>query len=156
MYLDNFVEVNTMSEQVSDDVKKRFVEEVKLRGYDDKYIDRAEEREILQGAVKDGISVESARAALAQVCEASGYVLESRALAQVEEVLQTFAENDGKVDEKEFNDAVTVLKKATKGKKTENECKKFVLKIMEDRSYAAKTGWFSNWLTTARKSVGLS
>jgi len=145
-----------MSEQVSDEVKKRFVEEVKLRGYDDRYIDRKEEKEILQMAIKDGVSVESARAALAQVCESSDYVLESRALSQVEDTLATFAENDGKVDEKEFKDAVTICKKATKGKKTDTECRRFVLGIMEDRSYAAKTGFFSNWLKRERQAVGLS
>ena len=37
-----------------DEVKKRFVEEVKLRAYDDKYIDRTEEREILQIAQRRG------------------------------------------------------------------------------------------------------
>jgi hypothetical protein len=143
------------ADQVPDDVKKKFVEEVKLRGYDDKYIDRKEEKEILQFAIKDGISVDSARAALSQVCEASDYVLESRALQQVEEALQTFAENDGKVDEKEYADAVTICKKATKGKKTDTECKRFVLGIMEDRSYTAKTGWFSNWFKNEKASVGM-
>ncbi len=145
-----------MSEQVSDDVKKRFVEEIKLRGYDDKYVDRKEEKEILQMAVKDGVSLESARAGLLQVCEASDYVLESHVLAQAEQVLQTFAENDGKVDEKEYKDAVTLVKKHTKGKKTDKECKRFVLQIMEDRSYSAKTGWFSNWLKNERSSAGLA
>lgn len=145
-----------MSEQVPDDVKKRFCEEVKLRGYDDKYIDRKEEKEILQMAVKDNVSIESARAALAQVCEASDYVLESRALQTVEDALATFAENDGQVDEKEYKDAVTICAKATKGKKTSTECKRFVLTIMEDRSYKSKTGWFSNWYKNERQGVGLS
>ncbi len=63
-----------------DEVKKRFVEEVKLRAYDDKYIDKNEEREILQTALQQGVTVDSARAALAQVCESNGYVLESRVL----------------------------------------------------------------------------
>ena len=66
-----------------DDVKKRFVEEVKLRAYDDKYIDKNEEREILQIALSGGITVDSARAALAQVCESNGYVLETVALRAV-------------------------------------------------------------------------
>ncbi len=145
-----------MSEQVSDEVKKRFVEEIKLRGYDDKYIDRKEEKEILQMAVKDGVSIESARAGLLQVCEAHDYVLESHALGDVQRVLQVFAENDGKVDEKEYKDAVAVMRKNTKGKKTEKECKKFVLEIMEDRSYAARTGWFSNWLKNERHAAGLA
>ena len=38
-----------------DEVKKRFVEEVKLRAYDDKYIDKNEEREILQIAIQQGV-----------------------------------------------------------------------------------------------------
>src|SRR5579872_2139109 len=93
-----------------DEVKKRFVEEVKLRGYDDKYIDKNEEREILQIAIQQGISVESARAALSQVCEAQAFVLESRVLGEIKDLIETFASNDGKIDEKEFQDAVTTLK----------------------------------------------
>src|SRR5207253_159098 len=61
-----------------DDVKKRFVEEVKLRAYDDKYIDKNEEREILQIAIQQGIGVDPARAALVQVCDSQGYVMESK------------------------------------------------------------------------------
>src|ERR1700693_585030 len=74
-----------------DEVKRQFVEQVKLRAYDDKYIDKNEEREILQIALQQGVTVDSARAALAQVCEAQNYVLESRALANVKEVIETFA-----------------------------------------------------------------
>src|SRR5215471_1324408 len=95
-----------------DEVKRQFVEQVKLRAYDDKYIDKGEEREILQIALTQGVTVDSARAALAQVCESQGYVLESKVLAQIKDLIDTFASNDGKIDEKEFNDAVTTCKKA--------------------------------------------
>ena len=47
-----------------DEIKKRFVSEIELRGYDDKYIDRNEEREILQIAIQLGVSIDSARLAL--------------------------------------------------------------------------------------------
>ena len=60
-----------------EEVKKRFAEEIKLRGYDDKYIDKNEEREILQFAIAQGISIDTARAALAQVCDHDDYILES-------------------------------------------------------------------------------
>ena len=66
-----------------DEVKPQFVEQVKLRAYDDKYIDKGEERDILQLALQQGVTVDSARAALAQVCESNGYVLESTALKAV-------------------------------------------------------------------------
>ena len=37
-----------------DEVKKRFMDEIKLRAYDDKYLDKTEEREILQIAIQQG------------------------------------------------------------------------------------------------------
>src|SRR5437899_2060228 len=104
-----------------DEVKKRFVEEVKLRAFDDKYIDKNEEREILQIALQQGVGVDSARAALAQVCEANEYVLESKVMSELKDLLDTLAGNDGKVDEKEFNDAVSMCKKRRRGRK--NRCR---------------------------------
>ena len=139
-----------------DDVKRQFVEQVKLRAYDDKYIDKNEEREILQIALQQGVTVDSARAALAQVCENNGYVLESRVISQLKDLIDTFAGNDGKIDEKEFNDTVTTCKKATQGKKTDIQCKRMVLEIIEENSYKVKTGMFSNWYARAKKEVGMA
>jgi hypothetical protein len=139
-----------------DEVKQRFVQEIELRAYDDKYIDKNEEREILQIAIGLGVTVESARASLAQVCERHGYVLESVALKQAKELMDTFATNDGKIDEKEFNDAVTTLKKATQGKRNDVQCKRMILEIMADNSYQPKTGWLSNWYANVKKQVGMA
>lgn len=138
-----------------DDVKKRFVEEIKLRAYDDKYVDRKEEREILQIAIQNNITVDSARAALAQVCDNNDYVLESAVLKQLKDLIDTLAGNDGKVDQKEFNDAVTTCKKATKGKRTDIQCKKMCVEIILENSYKTSTGWFSSWFDNVRKEVGL-
>lgn len=139
-----------------DEVKKRFTEEIKLRAYDDQYIDRGEEREILQIALQDGVSVDAARSALRTVCDQAGYVIESDALNQAKQVFETFAENDGKIDEKEFTDAVGVLKKATKGKRTETQLKRMAVQIVEDNSYKVKTGLFSNWYSRVKKDVGVA
>jgi hypothetical protein len=138
-----------------DEVKKRFVEEVKLRAYDDKYIDRGEEREILQIALQQGISVDSARAALAQVCEAQDYVLESKVIAQLKDILDTSANNDGSIDEKEFNDAILNCKKWTKNKKNDVQCKKMVIELIEDASFKTSKGWFSDWYARTKKEVGM-
>ena len=137
-----------------DEIKKRFVEEVKLRAFDDKYIDRKEEREILQIALQSGISVDSARAALAQVCEAQDYVLESKVLTQLKDILDTSAGNDGQIDEKEFNDAVLNCKKWTKGKKNDVQCKKMVIEIIEDSSFKTSKGWFSDWYRKVKQEIG--
>ncbi|MBI2804131.1 MAG: hypothetical protein HYX68_04005 [Planctomycetes bacterium] len=137
-----------------DEVKKRFVEEVKLRAYDDKYIDRKEEREILQIALQNGVGVDSARAALAQVCEAQDYVLESAVIARLKDIIETSAANDGSIDEKEFNDAVLNCKKWTKGKKNDIQCKKMIIEIIDDNSYKTSKGWFSSWYANVKKEVG--
>jgi len=139
-----------------DDIKRQFVEQVKLRAYDDRYIDKNEEREILQIALQHGITVDSARAALAQVCESNGYVLESVALKAVKELIEIQAGNDGKVDEKEFGDAVALLKTRTQGKKNDIQCKRMVVEIIDDNNYKVKTGLFSNWFNRVKREVGMA
>jgi hypothetical protein len=139
-----------------DEVKRQFVEQVKLRAYDDKYIDKNEEREILQIALQHGVTVDSARAALAQVCESNGYVLETSALKAVKEMIEIQAANDGKIDEKEFNDAVSLLKVRTQGKKNEIQCKRMVIEIIDDNNYKIKTGLFSNWYNRVKREVGVA
>jgi hypothetical protein len=135
-------------------VKKRFVEEVKLRAYEDKYIDRNEEREILQIALQQGVGVDGARAALGQVCEDKGFVLESKVMSELKDLLDTLAGNDGKIDEKEFTDAVTHAKKRTQGKRTDVQIKRMVIDIIDDNSYKVTKGWFSSWYDRVKKEVG--
>ena len=138
-----------------DEVKKQFLQQIKLRAYDDKYIDKAEEREVLQFALTAGVELDSARSSLAQVCEANGYVLESSALQAVKEMLQIQAGNDGKIDEKEFNDALALLKVRTQGKKPEPHLKKMLCQMIDENSYKVKTGMFSNWYKRVKSEVGL-
>jgi len=138
-----------------DEVKKQFLQQIKLRAYDDKYIDKAEEREILQFALTAGVELDSARSSLAQVCEQNNYVLESTALQAVKEMLAIQAGNDGKIDEKEFNDALALLKVRTQGKKPEPHLKKMLCQMIDENSYKVKTGMFSNWYKRVKSEVGL-
>src|SRR4029079_6542853 len=82
-----------------DEIKKRFVNEIKLRAYDDKYIDKTEEREILQIAIQLGVSIDSGRGALIQVCDEHSYVMETVVLKQIKDQVETAAGNDGMVDQ---------------------------------------------------------
>lgn len=140
-----------------DDIKKRFVDEIKLRAYDDKYVDKNEEREILQVAIQQGISIDSARSALAQVCEHNGYVLESSVLKEIKDQVETAAGNDGKVDQKEFDLIFQNAKRKIAGKKNDIQLKRMIVEIMEDNGLnKVKTGWFSNWYTTMKKEIGMA
>ena len=139
-----------------EEVKKRFVNEIKLRAYDDKYVDRNEEREILQVAIQLGVSIDSARTALAQVCDEAGYVLESGVLKAIRDNVEAAAGNDGKIDQKEFEMIFAQAKKAMQGKKNDNQIKKMIVQVMEDTGNTkVKTGWFSDWYTTMKKDLGM-
>lgn len=140
-----------------EDVKKRFVNEIKLRAYDDKYIDKNEEREILQIAIQMGVSIDSARGALAQVCDDQGYVLESSVLKMIRDQVESAAGNDGKVDQKEFEMIVANAKRAMNGKKNDRQIKIMIVQIMEETGNTkVKTGWFSDWYAAMKKDLGLS
>ncbi len=138
-----------------DDIKKRFVEEVKLRGYDDKYIDTKEEKEILGIAIKHGITVDSARAALRQVCDNNDYVLESAVLAELKELLDTFQVGDGVISHKEFEDTLTTAKKKTRGKRTDQQCKRMIIDIIEENKWHTKQGFFDHWYNAVKKEIGM-
>jgi hypothetical protein len=140
-----------------DDIKKRFVSEIKLRAYDDKYIDKGEEREILQIAIQLGVSIDSARGALVSVCDDHNYVLESVILKQIKDQVESAAGNDGKVDQKEFDLIFGNIKRTAQGKKNDREIKKMIVTVMEDTgNNKVKTGWFSDWYTAMKRDLGMA
>ena len=139
-----------------DEVKRQFVEQVKLRAYDDKYIDKNEEREILQIAIQLGVSIDSARMALVQVCEDHNYVMESVLLKMIKEQVEAAFGNDGKIDQKEFDLIFQNTKRQMQGKKNDREIKKMIVQVMEDTgNNKVKTGWFSDWYSTLKKDLGM-
>lgn len=140
-----------------DEIKKRFVNEIKLRAYDDKYIDKNEEREILQIAIQLGTSIDSARGALMSVCDDNSYILESVILKQIKDQVETAAGNDGRVDQKEFDLILGNIKRGIQGKKNDREIKKMIVTVMEDTgNNKVKTGWFSDWYTALKKDLGMA
>ncbi len=140
-----------------DELKRRFVDEIKLRAYDDKYIDRDEEKEILQLAIQQGISIDSARSALQQVCEQQNYVMESVLMKQIRDQVEAAAGNDGKIDEREFNMIFDNAKRTAQGKKNDRQLKKMIIEVMEDSGNTkVKTGWFSDWYTKLKKDLDLA
>ena len=139
-----------------DDVKKRFVDEVKLRALR-RQVHRPPARSARSCRSPCNRASASTRpvGALAQVCEAQDYVLESKVLDQLKDILDTSAGNDGRIDEKEFNDAVLNCKKWTKGKKNDVQCKKMVIEMIDETAYKTSQGWFSNWYANVKREIGL-
>jgi len=142
---------------MSEDIRQRFINEIKLRAFDDQYVDRAEEKEILQIAISMNVDLDTARMALIQACQMQSYILESEMLNEMKTQLRAFAGNDGKVDEKEFDLILQTMMAKVNGKKTKLELKRMIIEEMENSGLNnVKTGWFSNWYTKAKSEVGLA
>ncbi len=143
---------------MSDDIRQRFINEIKIRAFDDKYVDRAEEMEILKIAIGLNVDIDTARMALSQVCRMEGYALEREIIDEVTMQLQACAGNDGKVNETKFNliTGTVALKLAHCPTMKAAQIKRLVLQQMDHMGIAVKTGIFSNWHSKAKKEVGLA
>lgn len=138
------------------DLEKRIVNEIKARGYDDNYIDRNEQREIIQIAIELGGTLEGALAALTHVCGECNYLLESRLLREVEEEIARVAGRGGALDRQGFDAVLASLKRTTQGKKNDRELKRLIVQVIEEGGGRVKSGWFRDWYAGVRREVGLS
>lgn len=134
---------------ISEPVRKQFIDFITLQVFDDQYIDRQEEKKVVEEGIKKGLSVEESLSIMRQVSSERGWVLERDAEERAKDMLEVFATNDGKVDKKEFEDALGAFKKHSKGKIPEPELKRRLKKMMEDNGWKAKEGglfgkkWYS-------------
>lgn len=134
---------------VSPENHRQFVEFIKLQVFDDGFLDRQEEKAILEKGIQLGISIESGLAIIAQLASTRGFVVERLANDRAKQILTQFANNDGKIDKKEFNDAVAFYQSDTKGKIREDEARRRIKQLILDNQWKVKEGglfgskWFS-------------
>jgi hypothetical protein len=139
-----------------EDVTLRLVNEIRLRAYDDHYIDRTEEREILQIAVAVGLGLDAARQSLARICGESGYVVESDVVASVKTAVESAA-RERRIDRAVFDGLVEKARFAAGGKKGDRDLRKLVIGVMEETGHnRVKTGWFSDWYAAAKRELGVA
>jgi hypothetical protein len=140
----------------SDTIQTRFVDEIKLRAYDDRYIDKNEEREILQIAIQQGIGIDAARADLARVCEQNGYVLESTLMAQIRTQAEAAVAAAGHLDREAFDRIFADARVAAQGRKNDRELKKIAVLVIEDAGLnRVKSGWFTDWYGALKRELGM-
>lgn len=138
------------------DVKARLLKEIHHRGIDDHYIDRNEEREILQIAFQLGVSAEAARADMSAVCAERGYVLETAVVRALAERLDDRVKQAGPIDRGGFEQLVLAGLALVQGKKTDREVRVLLLTLMEDTGHnRVKRGWFSDWYKAMKRELGI-
>jgi hypothetical protein len=138
----------------TEELTKRFLDEIKLRAYDDKYIDRQEEREILQYAIGAGIDFEIARQSLLEACRQKGFLVESTLLSQAREELQTY-QKQGSLQEQQVKSVISSLHQKVMGVLSHTDCVRLVVEMIECGNFRVRKGWFSDWLAALKKEAGL-
>jgi hypothetical protein len=139
-----------------DTIQARFVDEIKLRAYDDRYIDKNEEREILQIAIQHGIGIDTARADLATVCEQNGYVLESTLMARIRTQAEAAIATTGHLERDAFDRIFEDARKHVQGRKNDRELKKIAILVIEDAGLnRVKAGWFTDWYASLKRELGM-
>jgi hypothetical protein len=138
----------------SDAIQQRFIDEINQRGSDDKYIDKNEEREILQIAIHQGIGIEAGRFALGEVCSRNGYLLESDLVKSVRERCQAATVEGRKIDRTTFEGLMNDLRTAVQGRRDDRELMKLIVTVIEDNDLKVNTGRVFNWYRGVKRQVG--
>ncbi|OQW94949.1 MAG: hypothetical protein BWK79_04125 [Beggiatoa sp. IS2] len=134
---------------VPEQQRKQFLDYVLLQVFDDQYLDRKEEKRILEEGLKQGIGLEDGLALIRSAATKKGFVIERDIEDRAKELLSQFARNDGQIDKKEFQDAVGMFQNACKGRIPPPEIQKRLKKMILDNGWKAKEGglfgskWFS-------------
>jgi hypothetical protein len=134
---------------ISEPIRKQFVEYIMLQVFDDQYIDRQEEKNILEAGIKIGIGIDEGLVIIRQVASEKSLVVERDVEERAKEVLEQFALNDGVIDKKEFEKTVTLFKSSSHGKVPEHAIKKRLKQMILTQGWKVKEGglfgskWFS-------------
>lgn len=141
---------------MDDSLRSRFDDEVRLRGLDDAYIDKNEEREILQIAIHQGAGLEAGRAALAEACDRHGFVLESALVRRVKEWYAETTVGDRLVQRADFDRLLATLRDAARGKRGDRDLRRLAVTVMEDHGMTrVKSAWPRNWYAAAKRDARL-
>jgi hypothetical protein len=139
----------------TEELTKRFLDEIKLRAYDDKYVDRREEREILQYAISAGIDLEVARQSFLEACRQKGFLVESTLLAQVREELRTYQQQSTRLQKQQVDSVIASLHQKVHGILSLADCTRLIIEAVECGDFRIQKGWFSNWFADLKKETGL-
>jgi hypothetical protein len=115
---------------------RRFADLVKLQGVGSRFIDREQERRLLEeGVTKFGLTLDEARGVLRSVAEDNGYVFESEAGRRVEQVMSRHAGKRGLISRRQFRATAQVLRDFSDNAVTEPEARRRIKQIMVDNGW---------------------
>ncbi|MSR32438.1 MAG: hypothetical protein EXR99_13140 [Gemmataceae bacterium] len=142
-----------MDNKILDGILKEIETAIQSRGRTDLYIDRDEEREILQIALQRGMTLDLARKMLSETCQKKSFVVESSVLQQFEDRVFQWQKEQGNISEKAFQALACELFEKTQGAKALGDCKQILVEVIETNDYSIRPGLFSDWFQRVKKEL---
>lgn len=137
-------------------IKNDLIDAIRQRGKSDSYIDRSEEREILQFALQKGLMLDQGHQVLLEVCHQSNYIMESHLLEDLLEQIKIFAKGGNGLTEKFFLELTTSLLSKSKGYLQKQNAQEMIIALIEDNGFEIETGFFGNWFLKTKKNLKLA
>lgn len=138
-------------------IKNDLIDAIRQRGKSDSYIDRSEEREILQFALQKGLMLDLGHQILLEVCGQSHYIMESHLLEDILVQIKSFVKDGKALTEKYFLELTAVLLAKSKGYLQIQNAQEMIVALIEDNGIEIETGFFgSNWFLKTKKSLKLA
>jgi hypothetical protein len=138
-------------------IKNDLIEAIRVRGKTDSYIDRSEEREILQFALQKGLMLDQGHQVLLEVCGQSNYIMESHLLEDLLEQIKSFSKGGNGLTEKFFLELTKILLSNSKGYLQTQNAQEMIIALIEDNGFEIETGFFGyNWFLKIKKSLKLA
>jgi hypothetical protein len=126
----------TADEMVRGGDSRRFADLVKLQGVGSRFIDREQERRLLEDAVtKFGLTLDEARGVLRSVAEDNDYIFESEAGRRVEQLMSRNAGKRGLISRRQFRGTAQVLRDFSDNAIGEPEARRRIKQIMIENGW---------------------
>jgi len=115
---------------------RRFADLVKLQGVGSRFIDRDQERRLLEeGVTKFGMTLDEARGVLRSVGDDNGFVFESEAGRRIQQVMTRHAGKRGLISRRQFRSTAEVLRDFSDNAISEPEARRRIKQIMVDNGW---------------------
>src|SRR6185369_15015368 len=110
---------------------RRFADLVKVNGLSRRFIDRAQERRLLEEAVtRFNLSLDEGRGVLRSVAEDNGFVFESESSKRIQQLMNRHAGKRGLISRSQFRRTAEVLRDFTENSISEGEARRQLTRIM--------------------------
>jgi hypothetical protein len=115
---------------------RRFADLVKVNGLGRRFIDRAQERRLLEeGVTRFNLSLDEARGVLRAVAEDSGFVFESESGRRIQQLMSRHAGKRGLISRSQFRRTAEVLRDFSENSISEGEARRQLKRIMMDNGW---------------------